>query len=89
MQSCPRTGVKEVDSYLDECTAGMGAICGDVFSLVNANISLSEITPAILIGGRPVCIGQRRQTSKVRDAVQLRIEPIETSSNSKPVPARF
>src|SRR5262249_15181209 len=78
MQSCPQTGVEEVDSYLDECSAGMGTIRGDVFSLVNANICLRGIIHAFVIRGRPVCVCQRCQTSKVRDAVQLRIEPIET-----------
>ena len=78
MQRCPRTGVKEVNSYLDERAPGMRAIRRYILALIDANIRLGDVILTFVVDCRPARVRQRRQTTEIRDTIQLRVEPIES-----------
>ena len=82
MQRCPRTGVKEVDSYLDERSTRVCTIRRHVFTLIHPNICPGDVIPALVVGGGAAGVRQRRQATEVRDTAWFRIEPVEASGRA-------
>lgn len=49
VQSCPRTGVKEVNSYFDERALRVRAVGRNVLAAVEADVGLGDIRAAMVI----------------------------------------
>src|SRR5262249_50385376 len=86
-----QTDVPEVESYLHEGALRPRRFCGartdgircftpNVFPLINADVGYDDVLFALIVHRHATCVAHSRDTTKIRDAVGIRIYGIQQGS---------
>jgi hypothetical protein len=76
MDLCSRTGIIQVNSYEHECSAMVGTVSRNIFSLKDTHIAAYKVVVAVAVGSGSSKTTQRRKSAKVGDAVQFHIKAL-------------
>jgi len=71
MDLCSRTGIIQVNSYEHECSAMVGAVSRDIFSLKDTHVTAYKVIVAVAVGGGSSEITERGKSTKIGDAAQF------------------
>jgi hypothetical protein len=71
-----RTGLEEVNSYLDESAVVAFPVCGHVFALEDPNIAGEDEMIALAIAGRPRKHGYACEAFEVGDGARLDVKSV-------------
>jgi len=83
VECCPRTGVKEIQSYLNERAVRAFPIRTHVLSLIDAIVGLGSVRAASVVRGSSTGVAETRQSVEVRDAVGLGVQAVKACADPR------